>query len=160
MILAVILAALTLGQPVLAPMQWTRYAVSGHVVVSVERSPRFEDLEEVNRLVNGGIEVGQGGAPVRGWQVWPDVGWCGDFALTKRVELLRRGWKEWALRIAVVGVEGGPAHAVLLVQTDRGWLALDQLDRRVRPARELKYHPIMIQSAQHDYWYMLPEFPQ
>lgn len=162
MILSVVLASvLTLGQPVLAPMQWTRFAVSAPVVKRVVAPrQRFDDLGEVNRLVNAGIVAEHGPAPTRGWRVWPKTGWCGDFALTKRLELLRRGWPEWALRIAVVGVKDGPAHAVLLVQTDRGWLVLDQIDGRVRPARDLTYRPIMIQGARPDHWYVLPEFPR
>ena len=161
MILSAILASvLTLGQPVLAPMQWTRFAVAPVAATeAVAPAPRFEDLAEVDRLVNAGIEVGRGAAPSRGWRVWPRVGWCGDFALTKRAELLRRGWPGWALRIAVVGIEGGSAHAVLLVQTERGWMALDQIAPRVTRARDLTYRPVMIQGARPDRWYVLPEFP-
>ena len=88
-------------------------------------------LHSVNTQVNRTI------APVdEAGDVWtPHVsrGDCEDYALTKKVELLARGWSASHLLIAVVDAPGIGAHAVLIARTDQGDLVLDNLTDQILP---------------------------
>jgi len=81
-------------------------------------------LQTVNRRVNRAIRPQRDAADV--WALAPAAGDCEDYALTKRAMLIEAGWPPNALRLAI-GQRRGEAHAILIVQTDRGILALDNL---------------------------------
>lgn len=90
---------------------------------------RWADLLEVNRLVNRAIvpvpnELGLAG---EAWSINPDRGDCNDYAVSKRHELVRRGWPARALLLSEVIVSSGEHHLVLLVRTRSGDLVLDNL---------------------------------
>lgn len=167
MLLAVLLTGLiTFGQPTLPPMQWSRFAVKAEPI-SVTAQPggfrSMRDLDRVNAMVNSGIVAKPEAELAAGntWRVWPAEGWCGDFVVTKRQELLKRGWPSHALLIAIVGTPEGAAHAVLLVNADNGWVALDNLNREILPAARLRYKPIMLQGAESPHnWYAFSEWPK
>jgi predicted transglutaminase-like cysteine proteinase len=171
MLLTILLAGtLAFGHATLPPMQWTRFTLSAtQIDKTIQRGhPRgVRELEDVNQMVNSGIiaipenEL----AANNSWEIWPSEGWCGDYAVTKRHELLKRGWPSSALLLAVVGINGrangGAAHAILLVYTGREWLALDNLTEKIRLVSRLNYQPIMVQGADApNNWYVLLELPK
>lgn len=85
----------------------------------------------VNQTVNAGIRPRHDNAPTDNWSIAPAYGDCEDYALTKRAELMRRGWPSRALRIAVGNTRRGEGHAVLVVRTTIGDVVLD--NRKSRP---------------------------
>ncbi|MEM7270010.1 MAG: transglutaminase-like cysteine peptidase [Pseudomonadota bacterium] len=82
-------------------------------------------LLAVNRAVNDAItpQVDQGDH----WRIGASSGDCEDYALTKRDQLLRLGWRASDLLIATAETAFGEAHAVLIARTDAGDYVLDNL---------------------------------
>jgi predicted transglutaminase-like cysteine proteinase len=110
----------------------------------------WRDLVRVNAAVNRRIRprddrLEHGRADV--WSIDPRTGDCEDYALTKRAELMARGWSAAALLVAVVRDGNGRHHAVLVARTDRGDFVLDNLARMVRPWTDLAYRWIKRQST-------------
>ncbi len=68
------------------------------------------------------------------WLIAPQAGDCKDYAITKRHELLERGWPSRALLLSEVIVPDGEHHLVLVVRTKDGDLVLDNLNASIRPA--------------------------
>ena len=67
------------------------------------------------------------------WLISPKAGDCNDYAVTKRHELLARGWPSRALLLAEVIVPSGEHHLVVVVRTNEGDFVLDNLNASVRP---------------------------
>ena len=67
-----------------------------------------QDLIEVNRDVNRAIEPREDAGTLldERWIVGPKAGACHDYAVTKRHELLARGWPSRSLLLAEVVVSG------------------------------------------------------
>lgn len=80
------------------------------------------------------------------WTVGATSGDCEDYVLSKKHELMSRGWPSSALLISVVRTRLGANHAVLIVRTDRGDLILDNLSRRVKNIEKTAYTYKAIQS--------------
>lgn len=130
----------------LAPMAWTLFAQAP--------SPSKTDwLNIVNRMVNHGIDPMHGKPDVSDpWRIWPKCGWCHDYAVTKRYELLQRGYQVSELLLCeCIAPNGGIApdggrHLVLLA----GGFALDNLTDRLLP---MSYRIVRTQSAENpDLW--------
>jgi len=128
-------------RPTLAPMAYTEFCLryedecrsrmtfrGGPVRLTEER---MADLKEVNRAVNGDIS--------------PDRGDCNDYAVTKRHELLDRGWPARALLLSEVVVSDGEHHLVLVVRTKSGDLVLDNLTSQIRPWSRVPYRWVRVQ---------------
>ena len=64
---------------------------------------------------------------------------CEDYALEKRARLIAQGWPPASLAIAVAVAPHIGLHAVLIVQTDRGDLVLDNLSSEPEPIASLDY---------------------
>ncbi|WP_164255819.1 transglutaminase-like cysteine peptidase, partial [Stenotrophomonas maltophilia] len=66
---------------------------------------------------------------IRNWWTYPDDGKgnCNDYVLLKRKLLIEAGWPKSALSMTVVRTAEGEGHLVLMVQTDRGDLILDNM---------------------------------
>jgi predicted transglutaminase-like cysteine proteinase len=62
--------------------------------------------------------------------------------------LIQRGWRASALQIAVVLTKEGEPHAVLLVDTNKDLLALDNKTGTIRPIGETGYTVVSVQSRQ------------
>ncbi len=137
---------LTLGLPWLL---LSSVATEARVPVNVER---MRQLIEVNQRVNTTItevtDLEQYGRE----DVWriptSGKGDCEDFALLKRHMLIQRGWHASTLQIAVVLTKDGEPHAVLVVDTDQGLLALDNKAGTIRPISETGYTVVSMQSRQ------------
>jgi predicted transglutaminase-like cysteine proteinase len=89
-----------------------------------------KQLVRTNSDVNRGMRaVADGGDR---WTVGGQAGDCEDFALTKKMRLMRAGWPTSALLMATAFTQSGEPHAVLVVRTDQGDVVLDNLTDRIR----------------------------
>lgn len=111
-------------------------------------------LNRVNRDVNRRVisvndqtaygEVDYWGLPLtRNSRHWGD---CEDYVMEKRHQLLREGFPMAQLSIALVRTRWGDTHAVLLVETNEGDMALDSFSNWITPWWKLDYTWIMRQS--------------
>jgi predicted transglutaminase-like cysteine proteinase len=79
-------------------------------------------------------------------RIWPKVGWCHDYAVTKRAELSLRGYMASELLLCECLGPDGQHQMVLLA----GGFALDNLADRLLPMR---YPALRQQSAESpDLW--------
>lgn len=109
----------------------------------------WAELQETNNAVNASV------APVTDedlyrvaeyWTYPNGAGDCEDYVLEKRRELIAKGWPASTLLMTVVRKQDGEGHAVLLVRTDRGDLALDNLDGEIHLWNETPYTYLKRQS--------------
>jgi predicted transglutaminase-like cysteine proteinase len=143
--------------PTLAPMAYTEFCLrygdecrsktmfrGGPVQLTAER---WADLKEVNKTINQDIvpERNELGLAAETWLINPDRGDCNDYAVTKRHELLDRGWPARALLLSEVIVNSGEHHLVLVVRTKGGDLVLDNLTPQIRPWSRVPYRWVRIQ---------------
>lgn len=151
--------------PTLAPMAHTRFCLryedecrarplfrSSPVILTDER---WEDLREVNRIVNWSIipEPNELGLAAETWLINPRHGDCNDFAVSKRHELLKRGWPARALLLAEVETRSTEHHLVVVVRTKNGDLVLDNLTPQIRPWSRTPYRWVRIQMPNNPrYW--------
>ncbi len=103
-------------------------------------------LASVNAAVNRKIKPVRDGKTDT-WNVNVSSGDCEDYVLTKKAQLLARGWPSSALSIAVVRTRGGEKHAVLVVDTTNGRYVLDNLNRNVVPFSRAPYRFLTMQVA-------------
>ncbi len=116
---------------------------------------RWEQLKHVNADVNGSIipEPNLEGLAGEKWLIGPAHGDCNDYAVTKRAELLKRGWPARTLLLSEVVVPWGEHHLILVVRTSMGDLLLDNLTGQIRPWSRAPYRWVRIQSPQNpNYW--------
>lgn len=127
----------------LAPIAWTLFEQNN------QPPSRADWLGIINRVVNHGIDPEQG--PVPGpetpWRVWPKAGWCHDYAVTKRYELMLRGFAPSELLLCECIAADGGHHMVLLA----GGVALDNLTDELK---SMRYPIVRVQSAANpDFWH-------
>jgi predicted transglutaminase-like cysteine proteinase len=108
---------------------------------------RWADLKRVNQTVNRSIipESQEPGLAVETWLINPDRGDCNDYAVTKRHELLDRGWHSGTLLLSEVVTNLEKHHLVLVVRTLRGDLVLDNLTPLIKPWARAPYRWVRIQ---------------
>jgi predicted transglutaminase-like cysteine proteinase len=109
---------------------------------------RWTDLREVNKAVNQDIipERNELGLAAETWLISPNRGDCNDYAVTKRHQLLDRGWPARALLLSEVVVASGEHHLVLVVRTKNGDLVLDNLNPQIKPWSRVPYRWVRIQK--------------
>lgn len=111
---------------------------------------RFGELQLVNATVNKAI-IPQNDNPVlAGGDVWslaPKAGDCEDYAITKRHELIARGWPSNSLRLGIAYTAFGEGHMVLVVKTTSGDLVLDNRVNAIRRWDKTGLKWAMLQSA-------------
>jgi predicted transglutaminase-like cysteine proteinase len=152
--------------PTLAPMAFTMFCLRyedqckpqrlmfrrGPVKLTAERR---EELKEVNDLVNVAItpERNEEGLAGEKWVIAPASGDCNDYAVTKRSELLDRGWPARALLLSEVVTNWGEHHLVLVVRTHTGDVVLDNMTQAIRPWSKAPYRWVRVQTPQNPkYW--------
>jgi predicted transglutaminase-like cysteine proteinase len=151
--------------PTLAPMAYTQFCMryegecqkrtifrGGPISLTPDR---LAELIEVNKSVNRSIvpERNELGLAGETWLIGPDRGDCNDYAVTKRHELLVRGWPARALLLSEVVVRSGEHHLVLVVRTRGGDLVLDNLTPQIRPWSRAPYLWVRIQMPTNPrYW--------
>jgi predicted transglutaminase-like cysteine proteinase len=146
--------------PSLAPMAFVRFCMQypqdckarglafRPELVSLTKLRRAE-LVKVNRDVNHAITPHEKANDVLAekWLVSPREGDCKDYAVTKRHELLARGWPSSSLLLTEVIVASGEHHLVLVVRTREDDLVLDNLNENVHPVSQISYHWVRAQYA-------------
>ena len=102
---------------------------------------RWDELNSLNRQVNRDIvaEVTPGDGATEEWLIAPPAGDCKDYAITKRHELLARGWPSRALLLSEVVVPSGEHHLILVVRTKDVDVVLDNLNANIRSVA-MTYH--------------------
>ena len=110
---------------------------------------RWADLVRVNAQVNRSIipEPNTKGLAAEKWLISPQSGECHDYAVTKRHELLARGWPARNLLLAEVMTSWGEHHLVLVVRTSDGDFVADNLNANIRSWNKTQYQWLRIESA-------------
>jgi predicted transglutaminase-like cysteine proteinase len=153
-------------QPTLPPMSFTQFCLK----FSAECKPRkmvfrggrskltgerWAELNAVNREVNAGIrpEANTGGLAEEKWLIHPASGDCNDYAVTKRHDLLAKGWPARNVLLSEVVTTWGEHHLVVVVRTNAGDLVLDNLSGSVVPWQRKPYQWVRIQMPKNpNYW--------
>ena len=109
---------------------------------------RLSQLVEVNQAVNRRIAPERNLLGLAGerWLISPVAGDCNDYAVTKRYELLARGWPSRTLLLAEVVSRWGEHHLVLVIRATDGDYVLDNLHPGVRPWSTAPYKWVRIQT--------------
>jgi predicted transglutaminase-like cysteine proteinase len=143
--------------PTLAPMAFTqfcqRYPAECRTPKIFRGGPvrltaaKRSELARVNDNVNAGIisEANLRGLAGEIWLIGPDRGDCHDYAVTKRHELMQRGWPARALLLSEVVTTSGEHHLVLVVRTAEADLVLDSLTDRIKPWFKARYQWVRMQ---------------
>ena len=113
---------------------------------------RWNELNRINRDVNRGIlaTITPGNGATEEWVISPPTGDCKNYAITKRHELLARGWPSRSLLLSEVVLPSGEHHLLLVVRLRDADLVLDNLsdDTRLIATTYDQYQWIRIQSPQ------------
>jgi predicted transglutaminase-like cysteine proteinase len=159
-------ARIEFGAPALAPMAHTSFCMKYPADCKVQQvmfrggaleltSERRIELTRVNAEVNHAIQPERMNESVADekWLIAPAVGDCNDYAVTKRHELLERGWPARDLLLAEVVVPWGEHHLVLVVRTEDGDLVADNLNKGIRAWNKTGYQWVRVQSpANPTFW--------
>jgi predicted transglutaminase-like cysteine proteinase len=116
---------------------------------------RRAELVNVNRSVNSSIlpERNEAGLAGEKWLLGPAFGDCNDYAVTKRHQLIARGWPARAVLLSEVETVTGEHHLVAVVRADDGDLVLDNLTNRIVPWFQTPYQWLRIQTPKNPiYW--------
>jgi predicted transglutaminase-like cysteine proteinase len=160
------LTRLTFDIPSLAPMAFTRFCLQYPQDCEVRRmmayrrgvvliKERWAELAAINREVNRAIIPQRNDLGVAGeeWLVSPQAGDCNDYAVTKRHELLARGWPSRSLILAEVVIASGEHHLVLVVRTRDGDFVLDNLNAHIRTVAQTRYRWVRAQLPKNpNFW--------
>ena len=140
--------AFSFGEEVLPPFAHTVFCQTYPVDCERSRSAkpfpntaaRRAELDTVNRQVNGSIapETKEVSDIVKHWRLAPPKGNCSDYAVTKRHDLLQKGWSSSSLLLAEVTLKIGEHHLILVVRTAGGEFVLDNLDQNVLSLAEAR----------------------
>jgi predicted transglutaminase-like cysteine proteinase len=116
---------------------------------------RWNELNAVNDYVNTNVpqieDIANYGVSEK-WS-YPNTngGDCEDLALLKRKLLIERGWSPADLLIAVVREWNGEGHAILVADTDKGELVLDNKNWAIVAWNDTPYTWIKRQSRERPY---------
>jgi predicted transglutaminase-like cysteine proteinase len=162
---------LSFTTPSLAPMAFVRFclkyasdcevrrmAFRPHMVKITEA--RWSELMQVNREINRAIspEANEGGVLAEEWLVSPRTGDCNDYAVTKRHELLAKGWPSRSLLLTEVILPSGEHHLILVVRTENGDFALDNLNANIRSVSQIRYGWVRAQSDKNPRFWTTVDF--
>ena len=153
------LERLSLDTPTLAPMAYSVFCVKYPKECEVRKiafrgtkleltAERMAELSEINLKVNRNIkyEPNTQGLAGEKWLISPSTGDCNDYAVTKRHQLLERGWPSRALLLAEVVTRSGEHHLVVVVRTRQGDFVMDSLNSTIRPWAHTPYRWARVQS--------------
>jgi predicted transglutaminase-like cysteine proteinase len=155
--------------PTLAPMAFTKFCLQypGDCATQWLTDDRVElneirrsELEGINRTVNSSIqpERNEDGLAGEKWLLGPSRGDCNDYAVTKRHQLIARGWPARAVLLSEVVTVWGEHHLVTVVRTNGGDLVLDNLTDRIMPWSRTSYRWVRIQTPKNpNHWASISE---
>lgn len=109
---------------------------------------RLKELAQINQKVNRSIipHAYINDTSYDTWRIAPAQGDCNDYAVTKRHELLARGWPSRSVLLAEVVTTWGEHHLVLVVRTDKQDLVLDNLNANIKTWSKTPYQWVRIES--------------
>lgn len=155
-------------QPTLAPMAFTIFCLKykdeckprpqqivfrgGRLKLTAER---MAQLQEVNQRVNIAIRPEPNLEGLRGekWLLHPTSGDCNDYAVTKRHDLIAKGFPARSVLLSEVVTTWGEHHLVVVVRTFSGDLVLDNLTGQILPWSKKSYRWVRIQMPKNpNYW--------
>ena len=125
-------------------------------------SVRRQQLNRINRQINGAMRQVTDAQAYGQNEYWTlplssteasgtanrmPMGDCEDFALEKRAALIKAGWPEDSLYLAVGVSQRTGLHAVLVVATDQGDLVLDNTVSWIDPVQRTDYTWIRRQAS-------------
>jgi predicted transglutaminase-like cysteine proteinase len=152
-----------LGDNVLAPIAHTVFCMNyprdcskskgSLIFFTVDPKVLYDQLDAVNREVNASIKPTPDKS--REWTLFPSTGNCNDYVVSKRHELLQRGWPSSALQLAEIILPKTGDHHLVLVANARGNIfVLDNLRFSPVPLADLiGYRWVRIESSQDPaYW--------
>lgn len=153
-------APVPVAAPVAAPVEALAAADLARPAVARVRAPEASPLtlaradwrrvQRINREVNRAIRHREDSAIYGRPDQWAlgeaGVGDCEDYALAKRAALIQAGVPARALSIALVETRRGESHAVLLIDTDKGAMVLDNLSPWIRRWDQTPYSWIARQT--------------
>jgi predicted transglutaminase-like cysteine proteinase len=147
-------------RPALAPMAHTMFCLkyprdceAQKVLFRKARldltTERLAELTAINSRINGAIRPAPNMQGLAGekWLISPALGDCNDYAVTKRHELLDRGWPSRSLLLAEVVTPSGEHHLVVVVRTKQGDYVLDNLSPAIRLWAKVPYRWVRMQSV-------------
>jgi predicted transglutaminase-like cysteine proteinase len=151
--------------PTLAPVAFTRFCLKypddceqqqlfGDDRIELSKM-RWAELENINRTVNSSIhpERNEDGLAGEKWLLSPAHGDCNDYAVTKRHQLISRGWPARTVLLSEVVTVSGEHHLVTVVRTNGGDLVLDNLTDQITPWSRTSYRWVRIQTPKNpNYW--------
>jgi predicted transglutaminase-like cysteine proteinase len=157
--------------PTLAPMAFTQFCLkypsdckSGRLLLEGDRielnDVRRSELETINHTVNSSIrpERNENGLAGEKWLLSPLRGDCNDYAVTKRHQLIARGWPARTVLLSEVVTVSGEHHLVTVVRTNSGDLVLDNLTDQIKPWFRTPYRWLRIQTPKNpNYWASISE---
>lgn len=115
----------------------------------------WELLQRVNSRINNGVKYQSDRKFYDKWQIPFELrGDCEDYAIMKQAALRDLGIESW---LALCSTENKSKHAVLIVDTDKGSLVLDNRYYDVRRYEDLKYKWLKIESAGGKWLNILPD---
>ena len=152
--------------PTLAPMAFTQFCLKYPADCKPQRllsrgdrvalnQMRWSELDSVNRTVNSSIrpERNEDGLAGEKWLLGPLRGDCNDYAVTKRHQLMARGWPARDVLLSEVATISGEHHLVTVVRTNGGDLVLDNLTDQIKPWSRTPYRWLRIQTPKNpNYW--------
>lgn len=149
--------------PTLAPMAFTQFCVRYPGDCKPQRLgdrieldiTRWSELDIVNRTVNSSIRPlrNEDGLAGEKWLLAPASGDCNDYAVTKRHQLIAKGWSARTVLLSEVVTGSGEHHLVTVVRTDGGDLVLDNLTDEIMPWSRTPYRWVRIQTPKNpNYW--------
>lgn len=151
------------GSRTVAPFAHVRFCLASPQECSDGSGPSVVDLtpaklgllRSVNSRVNNSIEPYMPDGPET-WVINPDRGNCHDYAVSKRHELIQRGWPAASLRLAVAYTRSGIGHLVVIVGTSEGDLVLDNLTEKILPWNRSGLRFVSVESGDEPkVWYAL-----
>lgn len=157
------------SEPRLAPMAYTMFCMRYSDECGGVRRPRMifrggatrmtrermAELIEVNAAVNRQIVPQHNDRGLAGeeWLIGPARGDCNDYAVTKRHELLARGWPMRNLLLSEVVTSWGEHHLVLVIRAKGGDVVLDNLNAQIRNWSRATYRWVRMQTpANPNHW--------
>ena len=152
--------------PSLAPMAFTQFCLKYAGECKPQRllfrsgrlrltNRRWAELASVNRSINSSIlpERNEEGLAGEKWLLGPAFGDCNDYAVTKRHQLIARGWPARSVLLSEVVTVPGEHHLVAVVRASGGDLVLDNLTDRIMPWFQTPYQWLRIQTPGNPtYW--------
>lgn len=157
-------ADMPVGQQVMPPMGFISFCLKdpsqceGGTDTPVKKAltpASWSELNTVNDYVNTNVPQVEDIANYGVSEHWsyPNArgGDCEDLALLKRKMLIERGWPASDLLIAVVREWNGEGHAILVVDTDKGELVLDNKNWAIVAWNDTPYTWIKRQSRERPY---------